>query len=122
MNRPTGTATGWELVDFDALAPQPCPCGQSRRAFEETADFPATLHRTEIDATARLHYHRRLTEAYYFLTCEPDAQMQLDDQLVPVRPGQCILIRPGVRHRAIGRMTVLIIALPKFDPDDEWFD
>jgi hypothetical protein len=31
----------------------------------------------------------------------------------------CILIRPGVRHRAVGRMTVLIVVLPKFDPDDE---
>jgi mannose-6-phosphate isomerase-like protein (cupin superfamily) len=48
--------------------------------------------------------------------------MQLDDQIVPLRPGLCILIRPGVRHRAIGQMKVLIIAMPKFDPQDEWFD
>jgi hypothetical protein len=48
--------------------------------------------------------------------------MQLDDDLVPLRPGLCILIRPGVRHRAIGPMKVLIIALPKFDPEDEWLD
>jgi hypothetical protein len=27
-----------------------------------------------------------------------------------------------VRHRAIGRMKVLIVALPKFDAADEWFD
>jgi hypothetical protein len=27
-----------------------------------------------------------------------------------------------VRHRAIGRMRVLIVVLPKFNPDDEWFD
>ena len=41
---------------------------------------------------------------------------------IPVRPGMSILIRPGVRHRALGKMTVLIIAIPKFDPADEWFD
>jgi hypothetical protein len=48
--------------------------------------------------------------------------MQLDDQLVPLAPGQAVLIPPGVRHRAIGRMKVLVIVFPKFDPADEWFD
>jgi hypothetical protein len=27
---------------------------------------------------------------------------------------------PGVVHRAIGKMTVLNIVYPKFDPADEW--
>ena len=36
--------------------------------------------------------------------------------------GQCLLIPPGVRHRAIGEMTVLIVVIPKFDPADEHFD
>jgi mannose-6-phosphate isomerase-like protein (cupin superfamily) len=48
--------------------------------------------------------------------------MQLDDEQVPVAPGKCILIPPGVRHRALGKMTVLVIVFPKFDPTDEWFD
>jgi hypothetical protein len=34
----------------------------------------------------------------------------------------CVLIRPGVRHRAVGKMQVLIVVLPKFDASDEWFD
>jgi mannose-6-phosphate isomerase-like protein (cupin superfamily) len=71
---------------------------------------------------AKLHYHKRLTETYYFLECDESAAMQLDGEVVPVRPGMCVLIRPGVRHRAIGRMTVLIVAMPKFDPEDEWLD
>ena len=37
-------------------------------------------------------------------------------------PGMCVMIPPGVRHRAIGEMKVLIVVLPKFDPVDEWFD
>jgi mannose-6-phosphate isomerase-like protein (cupin superfamily) len=41
---------------------------------------------------------------------------------VEVKPGLCIVVPPGVRHRAIGKMEVLIIAMPKFDPADEWFD
>ncbi len=70
-------------------------------------DFPGTIHRVDISIDARLHYHKRLTETYIFLECESDARMQLDDEIIPVRPGMCILIRPGTRHRAIGRMTVL---------------
>ena len=57
-----------------------------------------------------------------FLECDEDAQMQLDDELIPVRPGQCIMIPPGTRHRAVGKMKVLIVVLPKFDPEDEWLD
>jgi hypothetical protein len=112
----------WEIADFARIEGVPCPCGESRRAFMEVADFPGTIHQVEISVDARLHYHKRLTETYYFLECGPGAQMQLDDQFIPVRPGMCILIRPGVRHRAVGRMTVLNFVLPKFDPEDEWFD
>jgi mannose-6-phosphate isomerase-like protein (cupin superfamily) len=86
------------------------------------ADFPATIHRTEISAEARRHYHKRLTEAYYVLDCEAGALLELDGERVPARPGLCVLIRPGTWHRAVGKMTVLIVVVPKFDPADEWFD
>ena len=109
----------WALVDFDQLAAASCPCGTARRAFLDVAEFPGTLHRTEISADAKPHFHRRLTETYYVLQCAPDAQMQLDGELVPIRPGTCIFIPPGVMHRAVGRMTVLIVVFPKFDPTDE---
>jgi hypothetical protein len=33
-----------------------------------------------------------------------------------------VLIPPGVRHRAVGRMTILNMVVPPFDPADEWFD
>jgi hypothetical protein len=32
------------------------------------------------------------------------------------------MVRPFTRHRAVGKMRVLIVVMPKFDPDDEWFD
>jgi len=114
--------SGFEIVDFSELPGVNCPCGTARRAFGETPDFPGTLHVTEISADARLHYHKRLTETYFVLQCGETAQMQLDEEVINVHPGLCILIRPGVRHRAIGRMKVLILVLPKFDPNDEWFD
>lgn len=110
------------VVDFAAIPGVPCPCGTARRAFGDVAEFPATIHVTEISEDAASHYHKRLTETYYFLECGPDARMELDGQFIAVKPGHCILIPPGVRHRAIGRMKVLIVAMPKFDPADEWLD
>ena len=115
-------ARRYRVADFEQIAGVPCPCGTARRAFQEVHEFPATVHVTSITADARLHYHKRLTETYYFLECHPGASMQLDDEILPVKPGICIMIPPGVRHRAIGEMKVLIMALPKFDPADEWLD
>jgi len=113
---------GYEVVRFGEVAGTPCPCGTSRRAFLEVPDFPGSIHQVEIKADAQLHYHKRLTETYYILECAPDAQLQLDDEFLPLQPGMCVLIRPGVRHRAVGQMRILNIVFPKFDPHDEWFD
>lgn len=110
------------VVDFDRVTAVPCPCGQARRALAETAAFPGTVHRTQISVDARVHYHRRLIETYYILESSPGAQLQLEDRVIAVEPGMCVRISPGVRHRAIGAMTVLIVCFPKFDPLDEWFD
>jgi len=112
----------YRLVDFAAVPGVPCPCGTARRAFHDAPNFPATVHVTDISEDAALHYHKTLTETYFFLECGPLAQMQLDDDLVPVRPGMCIVIPPAVRHRAVGKMRVVIFVLPKFDPADEWLD
>ncbi len=110
----------YHWIDFDTISPVPCPCGQARRAFADNSAFPGTLHRTHITTEAKLHYHQRLTETYYILECSPDAQIQLDDDRIPLKPGMAIVIPPGVRHRAIGEMTVLNVVLPEFDPADEF--
>jgi len=121
-NAPLQHPAGYEVADFEHIEPVACPCGAAKRAFGEVADYPATLHITEISAAARLHYHKRLTETYLFLECEPGARMQLNDDIIDVKPGMSVVIRPGVRHRAIGQMKVAIFVMPKFDPSDEWFD
>jgi mannose-6-phosphate isomerase-like protein (cupin superfamily) len=109
----------YRVVQFDQVLGVQCPCGVARRALADVPEFPGTIHRTQITAAAKLHFHHRLSETYYVLECGDDAKMQLDDDLVSVKPGTCVFIPPGVRHRAVGRMTVLIVCLPKFDPDDE---
>ena len=48
--------------------------------------------------------------------------IELDGQRVTVGAGHAVLIRPGVRHRAIGRMSILNVVAPPFDPAGEWFD
>ena len=114
--------SGYEMANFAEIPGTPCPCGTARRAFSDIEDFPATVHVTEISVDAQKHYHKTLTETYFFLECGDDAKMELDDEIIPVHPGMSIMIRPGTRHRALGEMKVLIMVLPKFDPADEWFD
>lgn len=83
---------------------------------------PYSLHVTEISLEARAHYHKRLTETYFVLECQADSAIELDGRLLPLKPHMAVVIHPGTRHRAIGKMKVLIVASPKFDPADEWFD
>jgi mannose-6-phosphate isomerase-like protein (cupin superfamily) len=115
-----GNRPRFQISRVDALEPIACPCGQSRRAFIDEADGVASLHIVEISADSRAHYHKRLTEIYYIL--EGEGEMELDGERHPVRPGDAILIKPGCRHRAIGRLRVLNVPVPAFDPADEWFD
>ena len=118
---PPEDRNGIEVVDFAHLEPVDCPCGKAKRAFADVSDYPGTIHVTEISIDAKLHYHKKLTETYFILDCDDDAKMQLDDEIISVRPEMCVMIRPGVKHRAIGKMKVLITVYPKFDPEDEWF-
>ncbi len=112
----------YHVAKFSEIEGVPCPCGTARRAFADVDAFPGTLHTTEISLDSKVHYHKRLTETYYFLECEPGAKMELDGDLLDVEPGMSVVIPPSVRHRAVGPMKVLIVVLPKFDPSDEWFD
>lgn len=110
-----------EIVDLRAIDPVDCPCGIARRAFADSDDFPGTLHFTQISQDARAHFHREHTEIYVILKCDPDAAIELDGVRHPVQPLKSILIPPGVTHRAIGEMEVLIVCTPEFDSRDEHF-
>jgi mannose-6-phosphate isomerase-like protein (cupin superfamily) len=108
------------VAQMDEVAPVGCPCGQSRRAFVSKDNPVATLHMVDITADSRTHYHKKLTEIY--LVLEGTGHMELDGELIPVKPLTAILIRPGCRHRAVGRLRVVNMPVPAFDPADEWFD
>jgi mannose-6-phosphate isomerase-like protein (cupin superfamily) len=110
----------YAVADLAAIAPVACPCGWSRRAFLDVPEGLASLHRVDISVDAQTHFHKRLTEIYYVLECEPAAAMELDGERVPVHAGMSLYIPPYTRHRAVGKMKVLVVALPQFDPADEW--
>jgi mannose-6-phosphate isomerase-like protein (cupin superfamily) len=110
------------IVDLESLPGIACPCGIARRAFADRDEFPGTVHLTQISTDAREHYHREHAEVYVILDCQDDAQIELNGETFPVKPLTSILIPPGVRHRAIGRMQALIVSTPNFDPADEHFD
>ena len=122
MSDPSTAAEGPALVDLTELPGVACPCGIARRAFAQREDFPGTVHLTQIDRTAQTHFHTEHTEVYVILECESDAAIELDGRLHAIHPKTTVLIPPGVRHRAVGKMEVLIICLPKFDEADEHFD
>jgi mannose-6-phosphate isomerase-like protein (cupin superfamily) len=108
------------LAQLDQLPALPCPCGAARRAFAQPGTTAASVHLVEIQAEARPHYHRRLTEIYVVL--EGEGELELDGHRVPVKPRTAVYLKPGCRHRAIGPLRLLNVVIPAFDPADEWFD
>ena len=110
----------FQIARPEELPPEDCPCGQARRAFVDDPDRVASLHVVDVSVDARVHYHKRMTEIYYIL--EGEGHIELDGERYAVRPGDAILIKPGCRHRAIGRLRVINVPVPAFDPEDEWFD
>ena len=112
--------SNFHLAQLDEIPAQRCPCGFARRAFAGSTDHVASLHLVDIQEDARTHYHKSMTEIY--LVLEGEGHMELDGQLFLVKPMSVIYIRPGCRHRAIGKMKIINIPVPSFDEHDEWFD
>lgn len=108
------------VVMLDSLPPVLCPCGEARRAFRDLPGAVASVHLVEIRDEAKLHFHRKTTEIYVVL--EGEGEIELDGTRHRVGPLSAIYIAPGVRHRAIGRMRVINIPIPSFDPLDEWVE
>ena len=112
----TGTPV---VVDLGALDPVRCPCGRARRAFADVPDAPASVLRVEIEADARSHDPREHPGIDDVLEGAAGAAVGPGGERVAVGPGGAAPIPPGVRHRAVGRMTILDVVVPPFDPADE---
>jgi mannose-6-phosphate isomerase-like protein (cupin superfamily) len=110
----------FQIEHLNDIPAAKCPCGWAKRAFAASKDNVASMHLVQIEEDSRTHYHKRMTEIY--LVLEGEGQMELDGKLVPVKPMTAIYIKPGCRHRAIGKLKIINIPVPAFDEADEWFD
>lgn len=111
---------GYAIEHFDEVEGVGCPCGTAFRTLGGDASRLLSVHRVEIKADSAVHYHKTLTETYVVL--EGTGHMELDGERFELRPGSVVHIRPGTRHRAVGRLVVLNVVVPPFDPSDEFED
>lgn len=114
------TGKNYMIARLDEVEPVRCPCGFARRAFATPDNTVATMHLVDIQTDSRVHYHKKMTEIYLIL--EGEGFMELDGERIPVKPLTSIFIKPGCRHRAVGKLKIVNVPIPAFDPHDEWFD
>ena len=85
-------------------------CGQIRPLIEEAHLAAGEVHHLEI-TDAKLHYHERTDEFYYVLGGR--GRMTLDDAEVELYEGVVVYVPRGVKHKAIGKLTVLTVCVPR---------
>lgn len=112
--------SNYMIANFEDIDPVRCPCGWAKRAFAEPGNDLATMHVVNIEEDSRTHYHKKMTEIYFVL--EGEGHIELDGESFPIKPQSAIFIKPGCRHRAVGKLKILNVPIPAFDPDDEWED
>jgi mannose-6-phosphate isomerase-like protein (cupin superfamily) len=83
-------------------------CGQIRPLIEEQDGAAAEVHHVEID-DAKLHYHERTDEVYYVIAGR--GTMVLDGEEIELHEGVVVYVPRGVRHKAVGRLTVLTVCI-----------
>lgn len=116
------TTTAGYVVRKLADAPSvPCPCGISTRPLTVADGGPCSLHVTAITNSER-HYHRETTEIYYIL--EGVGKIELDGDWFEVEPQTTIHIPAGTRHRIVSEqgLRTIVVAIPPFRAEDEYFD
>ncbi|MBT3666210.1 MAG: cupin domain-containing protein [Opitutae bacterium] len=110
----------YKVASFADLPSEPCPCGNTQRAFIEEPEQTASFHIVKISKDSRMHYHKKMTEIYYVLG--GNGILEIDNDKILLKKGISVMIKPGCRHRAVGKLTLINVPIPAFDEDDEWFD
>jgi mannose-6-phosphate isomerase-like protein (cupin superfamily) len=57
-----------------------------------------------------------MTHTEIYLILEGEGHVELDGELVPVRPFSTVLIKPLCRHRAVGRLRIVNLCIPPLRP------
>lgn len=120
MKTTTQEKTGRYIVKhLDELNESRSTCGFRRAIFTDEDSGTLSMSVLRI-SDSRKHYHLKTSELYYVL--DGEGRIELDDDVVPLKPGTAVFIHPGVRHTAKGDVTTLIVGVPPFDKDDMFFD
>jgi mannose-6-phosphate isomerase-like protein (cupin superfamily) len=90
-------------------------CGQIRPLIEAADGAAAEVHHVEIEH-AKLHYHERTDEVYYII--DGHGTMILDDEQIELHRGVVVYVPRGVKHKAIGKLVVLTVCIPRGVLDD----
>ena len=90
-------------------------CGQIRCLIEEKDGASVEVHQVQIHE-AKLHYHERTDEVYYVIAGQ--GTMLLDGEEITLSPGVVVYVPRGVRHKAKGDLTVLLVCVPPGVLDD----
>lgn len=111
----TTTTAKFLVRDPASVTPWAETCGQIRPLIEEQDEAAAEVHHVTID-NAKLHFHARTDEFYYII--EGEGRMVLDDETINVHQGMVVYVPKGMKHKAIGKLTVLTICIPRGVLDD----
>jgi mannose-6-phosphate isomerase-like protein (cupin superfamily) len=84
-------------------------CGQIRCLIEQADGACAEVHHVQIH-DAKLHYHAHTDEIYHVISGR--GTMVLDGEEVELHPGVVVYVPRGVRHKAVGDLTVLVVCVP----------
>jgi len=106
----TTTAARYLRRDPNDIKPWAETCGQIRCLVEEKDQAAAEVQVVDIH-DAKLHYHERTDEFYYVIAGQ--GRMRLDDDEIELHPGVLVYIPRGVKHKAIGKLTILTVCIPR---------
>jgi mannose-6-phosphate isomerase-like protein (cupin superfamily) len=109
------TATRFLRRDPNDVSPWAETCGQIRPLIEASDEAAAEVHHVEIDS-AKLHYHAKTDEIYYVI--DGNGTMVLDDDEIELHRGVVVYVPRGMKHKAVGKLTVLTVCIPRGVLDD----
>ncbi len=96
--------------DVAEVQPWAETCGQIRPLIEEKDAAAAEVHHLQI-TDAKLHYHERTDEIYYVI--DGRGRMRLEDKEIELHKDVVVYVPRGVKHKAWGELTVLVVCIPR---------
>ncbi len=105
----TASAPKFLRRDPEQVTPWAETCGQIRPLIEAHDAASAEVHQVDI-SHAKLHYHAHTDEVYYII--DGTGSMILDDEEIEVHKGVVVYVPRGVKHKAVGSLSVLLVCIP----------